>query len=125
MITITAPSRYRIHKKKLIDLIEPEVKGKLPYSDTQITVVFVGTRKMRTLSNTYKNENVALPVLSFPYFPDRDSISYAEPYSLGEVIICFPQAVLLAAEKDKHLDEMFRDLILHGIQNILNAEDRR
>ena len=50
---------------------------------------------------------------------------YREPQVIGEVIICFPQAVLLAAEKDKHLDSMLSDLILHGIQNILNAEDKK
>ena len=125
MITIIAPSRYKIHKKKLVSLIVPEITGKLPYEGAVLNVVFIGTRKMKTLSNTYKKENVALPVLSFPYFPQHDEMRYREPQVIGEVIICFPQAVLLAAEKDKHLDSMLSDLILHGIQNILNAEDKR
>lgn len=125
MIQIIAPSRYKIHRKKLIRLIEPEIAGKLPYEEALINIVFIGARKMRALSSTYKKENVALPVLSFPYFPQQDAMTYHEPCVYGEVIICFPQAVLLSAEKDKHLDSMIRDLILHGIQNILNAEDKR
>lgn len=38
---------------------------------------------------------------------------------LGEVFICFPQAVLLAAEKSKKVNDMMIFLIHHAIDNLL------
>lgn len=86
----------------------------VPY-ETALNVVFVGKRKMREIANTYKNEDVALPVLSFAY---KEQVGEQENL-LGEVIICYPQAVLLAAERGKAVDQMLNALIVHGIENIM------
>jgi len=39
---------------------------------------------------------------------------------IGEVVICYPQAVLLAAERDKKVEVMMKQLIEHGIKNIFS-----
>jgi len=121
MITIVTQSRYRIHKKKIEKLVEETLSKSWMGPNSNLNIVFVGRRKMKELSNTYKHENVALPVLSFPYHKDSNSVATSETPVVGEVIICFPQAVLLAAERDKTLDGMLHDLVIHGINNIINA----
>lgn len=80
-----------------------------------INVVFVGKTKMRSIASAYKNEDVALPVLAFPYRADS---STGEPL-LGEIFLCYPQIILLAAERNKRLDPMIDELLIHGIKNLL------
>lgn len=72
---------------------------------------------MRAIAREYKHENVALPVLAFPY-KDKTAHDTEQPL-LGEIFICYPQAVLLAAEKDKTVQSMIESLTDHGIQNLL------
>jgi len=75
----------------------------------------VGKSKMRSISSTYKHEDVALPVLAFPY---RNDENIDEPL-LGEIFLCYPQIVLLAVERNKRLDILIDELIVHGIKNLL------
>lgn len=39
---------------------------------------------------------------------------------LGEVFICYPQAVLLAAERNKKVNDILKWLIEHGVDNLVN-----
>jgi ssRNA-specific RNase YbeY (16S rRNA maturation enzyme) len=80
-----------------------------------LNIVFIGRRKMREIANTYKHEDVALPVLAFPYKGEQ----IGEEELFGEVVLCYPQVVLLAAEREKKLDDMMEQLLDHGIKNLL------
>ncbi len=104
MINLISPSRYKINRKK----IKEEVK-----IDENINVIFIGKNKMRSIAIKYKRENVALPVLSFSYREKQ-----VPDVPTGEIFICYPQAVLLAAERNKRVDDMIISLIKHGIENI-------
>ena len=42
------------------------------------------------------------------------------PALLGEVFICFPQAVLLAAERNKRVNDILTWLIEHGLDNLIS-----
>ena len=42
---------------------------------------------------------------------------------LGEIFICYPQAILLAAEKNKRVDDMMRFLLHHAIDNLLLGKE--
>lgn len=115
MIHIVSASRYKIGKRSLQKQVS-EIMAKYRISpDTIINIVFVGKRKMTEIATTYKNESVALPVLSFTYNQETE----ANEKLLGEIVICYPQAILLAAERGKKVDVMLLQLIDHGIQNLL------
>lgn len=116
MITIVSSSRYKLNRTR--------IKGKgesfllthvLDSAKTNVTIAFVGKNKMRQVSNDYKNEDVALPVLSFLYNEQQED----GQLFLGEVLICYPQAILLAAERNKKVDDMLDSLIEHGLSNLL------
>jgi probable rRNA maturation factor len=83
--------------------------------DSVINVAFVGKRKMKDVSSTYKHEDVALPVLAFPYKGE----TVENEKLLGEIVLCYPQVVLLAAERGKKLDDMVHQLVEHGLKNLL------
>jgi len=109
MIRIVTSSRYLVDRKRIRACVE-----KISPSQS-VNVIFVGKNKMRSISSTYKHENVALPVLAFPY---KDDEEMGEPL-LGEIFLCYPQVVLLAAERNKRLDALIDELIVHGMNNLL------
>ena len=113
MIHIIGSSRYRIDRKE-IQTIVSGVMAHLEISpDRSLNIVFIGKRKMVEIAKKYKSEAVALPVLSFRY----DEIE-SEDKLLGEVFLCYPQVVLLAAERNKRVHEMLKILLEHGIKNL-------
>lgn len=114
MINIVTSSRYKINRQK-IKLFVAGIfeKGQLA-SQYSLNVVFVGKNKMKSLTEKYKNERETLPVLSFPYNEKTGD----EEILLGEVVICFPLVILLAAERNKRVDEMINELVKHGVENL-------
>lgn len=117
MINLVSSSRYTFDKKSIKKKTEDFLAQKGISSFATLNIAFVGKTKMRTVSNTYKNEDVALPVLSFSYQNEH----IGNEQLMGEIIICYPQAVLLAAERRKKVDDMIVSLITHGIENILSS----
>lgn len=114
MINLISSSRFKINrkfiKKKAMDLLLQ--KG---ISDNnEINIAFIGKIKMKELVIKYKNENEALPVITFTYNEQQ-----GDKKILGEIIICYPLCVLLAAERNKRVDDMILNLFDHGVKNLL------
>lgn len=116
MIHIHTTSRYSV-SKKLHSAQSQSYLEKQGMGDFLVNIVCVGKRKMIDIATTYKHESVALPVLAFP-FKETTAEGSDRPL-LGEIYLCYPQVVLLAAEKDKSVDGMMQQLIEHGIRNLL------
>lgn len=112
MINIVAPTRYKLHKKPLKELSQSYLSSYRVDENVIVNIVFVGRRKMREIVLKYKNEDVALPVLTFPY---KET---GQEDVLGEIFICYPQAILLAAERQKRVDDILTFLVQHGIDNL-------
>lgn len=115
MINIISSSRYRINRKKLKTKAEAVLNDLGVVEQGTLNIIFVGKNKMRTVANTYKKEDVALPVLSFAY---KQEVIEEEPL-MGEIFICYPQTVLLAAERNRKVEETILSLMKHGIENLL------
>lgn len=114
MVTIISSSRYRINRARLKGTVE-RVLTESGSLTSHLNLVFVGKTKMRSISSTYKHEDVALPVLSFPI---RDTSDPKREF-IGEVFICYPQAILLAAERNRRVDDLMTELVEHGVRNLL------
>jgi ssRNA-specific RNase YbeY (16S rRNA maturation enzyme) len=130
MIHIVCPSRYKIDNKLVRRSAEEILAANTVPSSAVLNIVFVGTRKMKEIANTYKHEDVALPVLAFAYkeseteLPDPETaVEEGAPMDTeqlyGEIFLCYPQVVLLAAERGKKVDEMIDRLVEHGLNNII------
>lgn len=116
MINIVGSSRYQVNRKVLKEQMESLFSQANIEPQQVVNVVFVGKRKMKDIATTYKNEAVALPVLAFPY---NESVN---PDNLmGEIIVCYPQSVLLAAERNKRVEDMIKQLIEHAFKNLLKT----
>lgn len=115
MLRIITSSRYLVDRKRIRLCVEKYLNDFQVDISQSVNIIFVGKNKMRSIAATYKHEDVALPVLAFPYLNDLDM---GEPL-LGEIFLCYPQIVLLAAQRNKRLDALIEELIIHGMNNLL------
>jgi len=123
MVNIVSTSRYPVGKKRIRVIVQNELERAKISPDVTLNIVFIGRRKMKDISQQYKNENEALPVLSFSY-TQESSIQSVIPVGegetlIGEVLICYPQAILLAAQRNRAVDKVIDELVLHGVKNIV------
>lgn len=115
MINIFSSSRYKINRQKIKNIVSDFFsKNNIDKNNTIVNIAFIGKNKMKKIATNYKNESVALPVLSFAYQEKQD-----EGIFLGEIFICYPQTVLLAAERNKKVDEIINNLLIHGLENLI------
>lgn len=132
MINIFTNSRYKINRKKIrsqtneiLKQYNLDEKNNSKPDSIALNIIFIGRRKMKKIASSYKKENTALPVLSFSYLEGASQIKAPENESfhqeklIGEIFICYPEAVLLAAEREKELDNIILSLVEHGIENII------
>lgn len=115
MLNIFSSSRYKIERRTIKNFIRSLYTKYEIGGDLTLNIIFVGKIKMRSIASTYKHEDVALPVLSFPYKGEKTG----EEKLLGEIFICYPQMVLLAAERNKTVRVMLEQLLEHGLTNLL------
>jgi len=81
---------------------------------SSLNLIFVGKRKMKEIAAKYKKEKEALPILTF----------YYQEQNIGEIFICYPQMILLAAEKNKTIDYILNFLFQHAIQNLIKQKSK-
>jgi len=115
MINIFTSSRYKINRQKIRLFVGGIFEKEQLTSQYSLNIVFVGKNKMKSFTEKYKNEKETLPILSFPY---NEKTGEGDTL-LGEVVICYPLVILLAAERNKRVDEMINELIKHGIENLI------
>lgn len=141
MIHIVDSARFRIDRIFVKQTAQAYLEKIGVDKKADLNIIFVGKRKMLYIATVYKREPEALPVLSFSYITtkkimkqaveiDGDTVQQIELVAtlptivhddnlLGEIFICYPQAVLLAAERNKKVDDTLKSLIEHGINNLV------
>lgn len=120
MLNIISSSRYKIDRVSIQKQVEQILSNYPITPQSVLNIVFVGKKKMNEYSKKYKGEDVALPVLSFSYL-EEVSEPLEDEKVIGEVVICYPQVVLLAAERDKKVDYIITSLVKHGVENIFKS----
>lgn len=114
-VHIVTSSRYKVNRTQVRDFVVAMLATAKVSHVYQVNCVFVGKTKMKQVALTYKKENVALPVLSFSYAKDKTKGLNL----LGEIFLCYPQIILLAAERNKRVEEMILAMVKHGVQNLI------
>ena len=115
MINVVSSSRYKIDRKKIKIFVQNVFEKEQVNLEHSLNIVFVGKNKMKFFTEKYKNEKETLPILSFKYNEDVGE----KEVLMGEVVICYPLVILLAAERNKRVDEIINELVKHGIENLL------
>lgn len=120
-VLITKQSNYPVKtapiKKKLAEFL---AKNGI-VSDADVTVAIIGEKKMTEIGTKYLKDKKLHNVLSF--VPNEVKGRFVYPpdgkIHLGEIIVCYPQAVKEAGEENVLIDERVYELIEHGAMHLL------
>ena len=98
----------------------------LGLSQTELSVVFVNSERMRRLNARYRGIDRATDVLSFPLSdndPKRVGDKRGEgPFPLGDIILCVPKALLQAKEYGIPFSEETLRLLVHGLLHLVGYD---
>lgn len=114
-IYFTSGARYQVSRRFVKDYVARLWKEKdLPPGT--LSVVFVGSRKGRELARDYIKDDHAHPVLTFPLITrERHFEEKQKEMLLGEIVICYPQVTLYAAEQDKEINKVIAQFLDHAV----------
>ncbi len=116
MLFIKTTSRYSVNRRAIAATVDEFFRvHEMSEGTHDVNVAFIGRNKMRTISREYKHEDVALPVLAFPFHEKNEQ----GRIFMGEVVMCYPQVILLAAERNKKVDVMIDQLLIHAMNNLV------
>jgi len=119
-LEVKADSRYKFNRKKVREgvlkvLVEQGIR-----QSVEVSLMVVGERKIRDLEKRYFGEDKVTDVLSFPQM-DGESIPEvdSEVLTLGDVVVCYPQAKKQSLKLNRLLDDEIEFLTCHGVLHLL------
>lgn len=89
--------------------------------DVELAVRVVDADEMRTLNSTYRQQDKATNVLSFPA-SGVDGLPDLEARILGDVVICASVVGSEAADQGKSLADHWGHMLLHGTLHLLGHD---
>lgn len=118
-ILINADSRYPIDRKKIREKVKQVLLGKGLTTDTELSILFVGNRKMKQLNQKYLKRKETTDVLSFPLAEGEGVMPDDNVLHLGDVVISYPQARKQASQYNRLVDDEINELVEHGLKHLL------
>ena len=126
IVEIKGDSRYPVNRPAIRSTVSKVLEQRRVTGKVTVSVSIIGDRKMKALNMQYRNKDYAADVLSFPtYDPtqprEEGGFAHAEELGLvlGDIIISYPQAVIIASEKNRFLDDVVCDLVEHSVLHLL------
>lgn len=124
MIGMRNLTRERIQQKTLQELAGRILK-KEKKEGKDLSVVVVGSAKMRELSRIYRGKDKAANVLSFPFddvYSERSRAAQGKPggeFSLGEIVLCPSVIRKDAVEYRIPFQRALSWMLVHGLLHLL------
>ncbi len=126
-ISISVGSRYPVNRKVIRSCII-EALTKRGVVDAEVSVSVVGSRRMTWLNEHLMKHTGVTDVLSFPQkdpeqadkeFPAVPKDGPVLPTQLGDIVVCFPEAVREARKLGRMVDDQINFLVEHGLMHLL------
>jgi len=126
-ISISVGSRYPVNRKVIRSCIN-EALTKHGVFDAEVSVSVVGSRRMTWLNEHLMKHSGVTDVLSFPQkdpeqpekeFPELPKDGPILPGQLGDIVVCFPEAVREARKLGRMVDDQMNFLVEHGLMHLL------
>jgi probable rRNA maturation factor len=122
-VLINCPSRYKIDRR----FVRAELKRSLYRHGlrrpVEVSLTFVGDRKMRDLNCTYRQLDQPTSILTFSLLQGEEAFYYppAEKVYLGDIVISYPQLIKRASRREVMVNTELADLLDHGVKNLLDV----
>ncbi len=111
------PEFFRRILKEIVNILDLKSSGK-------ISIAIIDFKTIKNLNLLYRGKNRPTDVLSFSEIEGKRLLKTApaDKNYLGEVIICYPQAVKQAKANKKSLESELGLLFVHGVLHILGFD---
>lgn len=117
-VLISSGSRYPINRRNIAKTVLEFLK-EIGLDETEISIVFVGRRKIRELNNKWRNLDEETTVLTFGLEEPRDN---EEILRIGDIVISYPAARDLAQDENLLVQQAIDKLLVHGLNNLLKSQ---
>lgn len=112
-------SRYKVNRKKIKQAINEVLDEKQISSPCEVSLAFVGDRKMHALNLKFRNLDKTTNILSFPLSEGEQTMLPANKIRLGDIVISYPQIIKEAAGEEVMVDDKIDELVRHGLLHLL------
>jgi len=117
-LLVTA-GRFPVKRSKLRVVVDRVCKGKKLGGVVEVSLSLVDESEIKQLNQKYMGRQGVTDVLSFPLEGEMgvDGVT-----RLGDVVICYPQAVRQAKEHGLVVTEEIESLLEHGLLHLLGED---
>ena len=126
-IFLKRESRYPLNRLAIKKMVEDFLKKQKIKGRVEVSLAVVGDRKMRELNLKYRQINEVTSVLAFPQEVCGRQNEFINPpdkvLRLGDIVVSYPQAVMLAVQENKLVGQKIEDLVEHGLRNLLGLNE--
>jgi probable rRNA maturation factor len=112
-------SRYKVNRKKIKEAIHEVLDMKNITSKCEVSLAFIGDRKMHALNLKFRNLDKTTNILSFPLGEGEQTPLPSGVIRLGDIVISYPQIIKEAARDEMMVDDKINDLVQHGLLHLL------
>ena len=118
-VLISSESRYPISRPKIRTIVEDYLRD-LGIDDVEVSVAVVGSRKIKQLNKKWRNLDEPTTVLTFALEESRNLDGVLR---IGDIIISYPEARIIAQEDNLNMDDAIGKLLIHGLGNLFGKND--
>ncbi|MBI5848122.1 MAG: rRNA maturation RNase YbeY [Nitrospirae bacterium] len=92
--------------------------------EAELSLLFVGSRRMKLLNQRYRGIPKETDVLSFPMDEGFSPGDITTPM-LGDIVISVPRAISQARQYESTFEEELRRLLIHGLLHLLGYDHEK
>lgn len=112
-------SRYKVNRKKIKQTVHQVLDSKAVTSKCELSLAFIGDRKMHALNLKFRNLDKTTNILSFPLAEGEQTPLPSGVIRLGDIVISYPQIIKEAARDEMMVDDKINELVQHGLLHLL------
>ena len=119
-VLLFVESRYKLDRKRVKATVAKVLSENHVTGPVEVSVAFVGSRKMKELSAKYKGDGPKdRNILSFPLSEGEPMVLPTDKLRLGDIVISYPFVIEEAAKQEKLVDDWIAELVEHGLLHLL------
>ncbi len=121
-VYVKKQSNYPVNATTIKRELRTFLESKGLVSNFSVSISIIGEKAMKNVSKKFLREKDTVHnVLSFPESEVRGDFEYPSslPLPLGEIIVCYPEALEEAKKEGKLIDAKVNELVKHGALHLL------
>lgn len=125
-VSVTKQSNYAVKATAIKKRLANFFASKGIVSDGEVSVAIVGEAKMLEIGKTYLKDKKLHNVLSFTPTETKGTFVYPpdKMIHLGEIIVCYPEAVREANAENVLIEEKILELVEHSALHLLGIHHK-